>query len=149
MTEIERKFLVQSLPYDYKNWDHNQIWQGYLAVTSDHKEVRIRKKDEHCYQTIKSGKGLSRFEIEIDISQAQFYALWPATEGRRIQKTRYIQTINNYIIELDIFEASLDGLIIAEVEFETEEESQQFHPLEWFDKEITTDESYKNRNLAQ
>lgn len=149
MNEIERKFLIQTPPEDFFHWPHQRILQGYLIVTDDEEEIRIRKKGDIYFQTLKSGKGLSRFEIEIEITKNQFETLWPVTQGRQIQKTRYTQTINHHIIELDVFEKPLQGLMIAEVEFDSIEASQKFEPLNWFDKEITTDDRYKNRNLAQ
>ncbi len=149
MKEIERKFLVTTPPDNYKNWESKVISQGYLAVDEQGTEIRIRQKGNLFYETIKSGKGLSRLEIEINITEAQFKTLWPATKGKRIQKTRFTKRINNHIIELDVFKEPLSELIIAEIEFESETASQQFKPPEWFGKEITMDERYKNRNLAQ
>ncbi len=149
MKEVERKFLITAPPDHYKNWPHKEISQGYIAVDEQGTEVRIRQKGDQFYETIKSGKGLSRLEIEINITEEQFKALWPATKGKRIKKTRFTKPINKHIIELDIFKKPLSELIIAEVEFESETASKRFNPPEWFGKEITMDEQYKNRNLAQ
>src|ERR1700759_3101088 len=97
--ETERKFLVARLP-DLDGVEHNQIIQGYISTTTDCSEVRVRRKGEEYFQTIKSEGGLSRNEIEIEISKDQFDALWPETEGRRIKKTRYEIPFDGKIIEL-------------------------------------------------
>ena len=55
---------------------------------------------------------------------------------------------NGYPLELDVYEGSLAGLVVAEVEFETTEESQRFSPPDWFGKEVTEDKYYKNSHLA-
>src|SRR6185437_14960944 len=83
-----------------------------------------------------------------EISQQQFLALWPSTEGRRLEKTRYTMKENGCQLELDVYQGSLTGLVVAEVEFESAEESQRFSPPSWFGKEVTNDKHYKNSNLA-
>lgn len=87
--EIERKFLVTKLPQNLERYRSTKIVQGYLAICEDGTEVRIRKKDDNYFQTIKNGSGLERKEVEIEISQQQFEDLWSMTEGRRVEKIRY------------------------------------------------------------
>lgn len=148
MIEIERKFLVKEPPLDYLSWKCITIQQGYLAFGSDNSEVRIRSLDKKYYQTVKTGFGLTRSEIEIEITEQQFKTLWPATEGKRVIKNRYLKNQNSHLIELDIYEEKLSGLIIVEVEFSSEKESEEFSPPSWFDREITNDPNYTSRKVA-
>lgn len=147
-SEIERKFLIKELPPEIDFYPHSEIMQGYLMITDNGVEVRVRKKGGRCYHTVKLGSGLVRKEAEKEITEADFREQWPATEGKRVQKVRYEIEHDELIIELDIYSGKLEGLIIAEVEFESEEESSHFEPPEWFGEEVTHDERYKNKNLA-
>ncbi len=145
--EIERKWLVQDLP-GLGEHTREQIIQGYLAISSDGTEVRIRRKGDKCFETVKSQGGLTRDEIEVEISQDQFRTLWPATEGRRLEKIRYLLKRNGYHVELDVYQGSLAGLVVAELEFESAAESKRFSPPAWFGEEVTEDTRYKNSSLA-
>jgi adenylate cyclase len=145
--EIERKWLVRELP-DLGTLNREQIIQGYLAVTSDGTEVRIRRKGEACFETVKRQGGLRRDEIEVEISHDQFRILWPATEGRRLEKTRYALQWNGHQLELDVYQGALAGLVIAELEFESVEESKRFSPPAWLGEEVTEEKRYKNSSLA-
>lgn len=146
--EIERKFLVTTPPPDLENYPHNEIMQGYLIITDNDIEVRIRKKGDQYYETVKAGSGLVRKESQKEIPEQAFWDHWPLTEGKRVQKLRYEIPYKEALIELDVYSDELDGLIVAEVEFDSEEESVQFEPPPWFGVEVTHDERYKNKNLA-
>ncbi len=97
---------------------------------------------------MKTGSGLVRQESEKEISEKEFNELWAKTDGKRILKTRYDIEYEGLLIELDIFSQNLQGLVVAEVEFEDEEQSYKFVPPEWFGNEITDDNAYKNKTLA-
>ncbi len=146
--EIERKFLVPDTPPNLGGYPNNHILQGYLVITDEGTEVRVRRVDSKYYQTIKMGLGLTRTEIEFELSADQFNGLWHLTENKRLEKIRYEISQNDDTIELDVYLGKLKGLITAEVEFDSEESSREFHIPDWFGKEITTDESYKNKYLA-
>lgn len=146
--EIERKYLVKVLPENLNQYPHKDIMQGYLAITEDGTEVRLRQKGKKYFQTVKSGAGKTRFESEIEITEDQFKALWEATQGKRVEKTRYEIPHESGIIELDIYHGDLDGLLSAEIEFSSKEDSNKFTPPEWLDEEVTDDKRYKNQNLA-
>jgi adenylate cyclase len=146
--EIERKFLVSSLPDGLDGYPHALLEQGYLAVARDGGEVRIRRRGGACTLTVKQGSGVSRREEEIEISGAIFDSLWPATEGKRLEKVRYHLPAGDLTIELDRYLGALDGLIVAEVEFPTEESAAAWTPPEWFGREVMDDSSYKNQRLA-
>ena len=145
--EIERKFLVSRLPED--RGPGIPIAQGYLPLASDDTELRVRRKGDATVLTVKRGSGLDRGEDEVAISTETFDALWPLTEGRRIEKTRHEIPHAGATIELDQFGGKLDGLLLAEVEFETREASEAFEPPDWLGREVTDDGGYGNRRLAE
>ena len=145
--EIERKWLVRTVPR-LRDFKREQIVQGYLAISSDGTEVRIRRKGDNYFETVKSPGTLARDEIEVKISHHQFRRLWPATRGRRLKKMRYALKWNAHRIELDVYQGSLAKLVIAEAEFESIQESARFSPPAWFAKEVTNVKRYKNSSLA-
>jgi CYTH domain-containing protein len=147
--EIERKWLVDSAPTEALAVAAEAIDQGYLVVAEDGGEVRLRRRDKGRFLTVKSGHGLARAEHEIELSEAQFEALWPATEGRRLQKSRrVIPRDGGLAIELDVYAGRHQGLVVAEVEFRDEEAARDFVAPPWFGREVTYEEGFKNRRLA-
>lgn len=145
--EVERKWLVTELP-NLSGLKGKEVIQGYIAVTADGTEVRVRQKGDKFFQTIKSDGGLVRGEIEIELTKEQYDELWQATAGRRLEKTRYEIGLNGAKIELDVYKGALTGLIVAEVEFPSVRDSEKFSPPAWFAQEVTEDKRYKNKNLA-
>lgn len=146
--EIERKFLVKSLPENLEQYSSKEITQGYIAVSEDGTEIRLRKKGDKHFQTVKSGGGKVRTEVEIEITKEQFDSLWGTTEGKRIEKIRYVIPHEGAKIELDVYHGKLEGLTTVEVEFDSVEASDGFDPPEWFGREVTEDRKYKNQSLA-
>ena len=146
--EIERKFLVRRLPDDYKRYPHQAIAQGYLTDSGAGTEIRVRRKGERFFLTAKQGRSIARLETEIEISPAQFEALWPLTEGRRIEKIRYEIPYQLHTIELDVYQGRLAPLVTAEVEFDSLSESEAFMPPGWMSEDISNDAQYRNRALA-
>jgi CYTH domain-containing protein len=145
--EVERKWLVTELP-DLTGLRGKEVIQGYIAVTPDGTEVRVRQKGDRYFQTIKSDGGLVRGEIEIELTKVQYDDLWQATAGRRLEKTRYEIALDEATIELDVYKGVLTGLIVAEVEFPSVRDSEKFSQPAWFGREVTEDKRYKNKNLA-
>jgi adenylate cyclase len=146
--EIERKFLLAERPDWLGGRTAERIEQGYVAL-SEEDEVRLRSADDRRLLTVKRGEGAVREEVEIGLDQAQFQALWPLTEARRLRKTRYRVPLEGGLeAEVDAYEGGLDGLLVAEVEFDSQEQSRDFEPPPWFGGEITGDPRYSNRRLA-
>ena len=146
--EIERKFLVDRPPDGLDSFPSGEIEQGYLAITDD-VEVRVRRYGERSFLTVKSSGDESRVEEEIEIDGRRFGALWPLTEGRRIEKRRYrIPTGDDLTIELDVYQHRLAGLMTAEVEFGSRADADKFTPPPWLGREVTEDSRYKNKRLA-
>lgn len=147
--EIERKWLVSEPPAAALAVAGEEIDQGYLAIAADGTEVRLRRRDQRCFLTVKSPGGLVRGEREVDISTEQFAELWPATEGRRVEKVRRVHHAGDGIrIELDVYRGALTGLIVAEVEFADAGAANAFEAPAWFGREVTGEPPYKNQRLA-
>ncbi|MFW2382608.1 MAG: CHAD domain-containing protein [Acidimicrobiales bacterium] len=145
-SERERKFLVTSQP-DVEG-DGTTLRQGYLAIEGS-VSVRVRDSgEEGCTLTMKAGKGAVRTELEFAITAEQFAAAWPHTGGRSVHKTRYELPLGDHVIELDVFHDELQGLVMAEVEFDDDESMAAFEPPDWFGPEVTDDDSYTNASLA-
>jgi CYTH domain-containing protein len=145
--EIERKWIVTNPP-DLSQTECERIAQGYLAIGANGTEVRLRKKGKNFFLTLKSGEGLQRGELEIRLTLRQFQVLWPATEGRRLEKMRYTMNWRRRKIELDIYRNNLSGLVVAEVEFESRQQAAGFSAPTWFEEEVTDNPQYKNASLA-
>jgi adenylate cyclase len=148
MREIERKFLILSLPHGLASHAASEIRQGYLAIEED-REVRVRSRDGGFSLSVKQGLGLSRVEEEVELAGSQFDRLWPLTRGRRVEKSRYVLDHGESRIELDVFHGALEGLCLAEVEFRSERDAEAFSPPSWFGTEVTEDDRFKNKSLAQ
>ncbi len=143
--EIERKFLVDEVPF-LEGVRSTHLCQGYIATGQT--EVRLRMSESRYTLTCKRGDGLKRREEQIELSAEQFNALWPLTEGRRVDKTRYLIPLGDYLIELDLFRGELTPLALAEVEFPSVEASQRFVAPDYFGQEVTENPRYKNKALA-
>lgn len=148
MIEIERKFLVSDEP-NLGACEPVDIRQGYLTIPSDSLSVRLRKKGGRCFLTAKGKGGIARQEIESEISTVAFEQFWPLTQGRRLQKTRWIGALPNGLkYELDVFQGGLAPLRLVEVEFATLGQAQAFCPPSWFGRDVTEDAAFGNRSLA-
>lgn len=145
--EIERKFLLDGLPPTMRFARREPIRQGYIALDGD-TEVRVRLTPKAAVLTIKSGRGGVRTEEEVALDARQGDALWELTEGRRVQKARRRVRIGAAEAEIDEYSGALDGLVVAEVEFDDEEAAGAFEPPSWFVREVTDDARYSNRSLA-
>lgn len=145
--EIERKFLLPSLPTGVNLWTPVEVMQGYLNLPF---EMRVRKMGDECYLTIKSEGDISRHETELAIPKETFIQVWNTTGGRRITKTRYFIPHDSHSLELDRYHGHLDGLVTLECEFKSMEDAEDFVLPEWAKhaQDITFDPRYKNRALA-
>lgn len=146
--EIERKFLVRKLPDNLAAFPHAEISQGYLAIAEGGVQVRLRKNGAHHSLTYKRGAGNVREEREIALSAEQFSVLWPATQEKRLIKTRYEIPWGDRIIEIDLYGGRHEGLAVAEVEFEDEESAKNFRPPDWLGDDVTRDPRYSNQLIA-
>lgn len=148
--EIERKFLVAG---DYKSeaYASVRITQGYLSRVPE-RVVRVRIKGDKGFITIKgttNDTGLSRFEWEKEIPLADAQSLLKLAEPGVIDKTRHLikNTDGRHIWEVDEFHGDNEGLIMAEIELESE--NDLFDKPSWLGKEVTGDKRYYNAYLSE
>lgn len=123
--EIERKYLISSLPEHLEKYPHRQLEQGYLSTSP---VVRVRKDDDKYELTYKSKGLMVREEHNLPLTKESYEHLRTKIDGRLITKKRYCIPYGIYTIELDIFEGDLAPLVLAEVEFPTEQEANAFTP---------------------
>lgn len=149
MIEIERKFLVNSNQFIADSFRSTRIVQGYLNSNPE-RTVRIRIKGNQGYLTIK-GKGnisgLSRFEWEKEIPVEEAEELLLFCEKGIIDKIRYEVHYCNHLIEIDVFAGENKGLILAEIELQSEEEA--IEKPEWLGEEVTQNTKYYNAYLSK
>jgi adenylate cyclase len=146
--EIERKFLVRDVPDDLEQHPHETIRQGYVSVSADGTEARVRDQSGSYFLAVKSGSGEARTEVELPIPEKTFDSLWPLTRKQRVRKVRYHVPHEDRTIEVDVYRRKLKGLVVAEVEFPDEEVARAFQPPDWFGEEVTGNEGFSNQNLA-
>lgn len=143
--EIERKFLVKSLP-DLSGAKSSEIKQGYVSISP---EVRVRELAGKYYRTEKGEGTVMREEREWEISENEGKELFSKIQTNVIEKTRYYLPYGKYTIELDVYKGKFDGLIVAEIEFPTLNEANSFTPPEWFSEDVSEKKEYRNKILAQ
>ncbi|HZO07158.1 MAG TPA: CHAD domain-containing protein [Solirubrobacterales bacterium] len=147
-SEIERKFVLDGLPSRLAERDGVAISQGYLT-NGEGPEIRLRRAGEATLLTVKTGDGEVREEVEVSLAPELFKTLWPLTAGRRIAKTRLREPLGEELVaEVDVYGEGLSGLVVAEVEFDSEQRSREFEPPPWLGREVTGDPRYANRELA-
>ncbi len=149
MIEIERKFLVTSTDFINESKVHFEIAQGYLSSNPE-RTVRVRIKADKGYLTIKgkgNESGLTRFEWEKEITLDEAKNLLQLCEKGVIHKTRYNINKGKHIFEVDVFHGENNGLIIAEIELNNEQEI--FEKPKWLGEEVTNNEKYYNAFLSQ
>lgn len=144
--EIERKFLVAG---DFKSLatSHSRIMQGYICSQRG-RTVRVRLRDEKAYLTIKGPSfngGLSRYEFEKEITKDEGLSLMRLCEAGIIDKIRWLVPVGWHTFEVDEFFGENEGLIVAEVELEKEDEA--FERPAFLGEEVTGDRKYYNSSL--
>lgn len=142
--EIERKFLVSGT--DWRQGNGSRYCQGYLNHDKE-RTVRVRLTDKQAFICVKGiTRGASRMEFEYEIPAGDAEQLLKLCEGGNIQKIRHTIIHKGLKWEIDEFLGNNKGLVIAEVELESE--NQFFEKPRWLGKEVTDDPRYFNSNLA-
>ena len=146
--EIERKFLVNKEKWELVNKSApNRIVQAYLVRTPE-KTIRVRVKDEKGFLTIKGPTvGISRSEFEYEIPLNEANELIEQFADKIIEKYRFEITIGNHLWEVDEFHGKLEGLMIAEIELTSEEET--FEKPDSVTEDVSMDLQYFNSNLVE
>jgi len=149
MIEIERKFLVRNHTFKEMATRHFHIKQGFLNSHPE-RTVRVRLSGERGYLTIKgmgNKNGTTRFELEYTISSDEAVRLLAICEPGIIDKTRYEIPWEGNVWEVDVFGGENQGLIIAELELESEDD--QFNTPSWLGEEVTGKPRYYNSQLSK
>lgn len=149
--EIEKKFLVKSEDYRKEAFKSLRITQGYLSSVPE-RVVRIRIRDDRGFITIKglsNASGASRFEWEKEISAGEALELLRIAEPGIIDKTRYLvsNTDGLHVWEVDEFHGLNEGLTVAEIELN--EEDEPFDRPGWLGDEVTGCPKYFNSELMK
>lgn len=150
MIEIERKFLVKDDQYKTQSYTQLRIKQGYIVTNSNGRSVRIRIKADKGYITIKGSSnqaGTSRFEWEKEIPLSEAEQLLTLCNEGMIDKLRYLVKSNKNTYEVDEFYGANAGLVVAEIELESED--QPFDKPDWLGQEVTGDVRYYNAYLSE
>jgi adenylate cyclase len=143
--EIERKFLVTG--DDWRRAEGEYLCQGYLS-RDPNRTVRVRIAGDYAWLTIKGlNTGATRSEFEYDIPKSDAQQLLELCEKNCIEKIRRVINHRKHTWEVDEFLGANAGLIIAEIELESEDEA--FDPPDWLGAEVTLDPRYYNANLSQ
>lgn len=164
-TEYERKWIVPEIPADKiggrpqdasENHLENQFEEPSLidqwyVITEESSELRLRQRtrDDTVFEMgIKRGQGKTRDEFTVEVSRQQAKELIKASHSY-LRKVRYeIMWDSLLIIELDVYRGDLSGLVTAEIEFPRGND-ENFEEPDWLGREVTEDERFKNKNLAQ
>ena len=148
--EIERKYLVNSLPEDLDTHPHVEIEQGYLCTSPT---LRIRRMGDFFILTVKekvrfATSAIVNREEEFAMSPDSYARLKAKCDGNMVEKTRYRIPVGDYTAELDIFHGRHEGLHLVEVEFPSVEAADAFVPPAWFGQDVSEDPRYRNSYLA-
>lgn len=145
--EIERKFLVNHDQWEQLEKPVGEFYrQGYL-LTDPQKTIRVRQTSDIGFLTIKGiSVGATRAEYEYEIPFEEAKELLDQFAVAELSKVRYKIAIENHIWEVDVFSGKNQGLIVAEIELESE--GEEFVLPTWIDREVTGEEKYYNSNLV-
>lgn len=152
--EIEKKYLVnlENMPFNLDDYPYHNMEQAYLCTDP---VVRVRMEDDNYYMTYKSRGLMSREEYNLPLDVASYAHLLSKADGTVITKKRYIIPFNDnnigkdLIIELDIFDGKYAGLVIAEIEFECEDDANAIIPPSWFGDDVTFEKKYHNSEMSK
>lgn len=147
--EIERKFLVKNNDFKRLAEEVTEIRQGYLSSVPE-RNVRIRINGDLGTITVKgigNETGVMRYEWEKEIGIEEAKALLEICEPGKIEKKRYLVNQGDHLFEVDEFKGENEGLIIAEIELDSEEE--EFVKPDWLGKEVTGLIQYYNSELLR
>lgn len=145
--EIERKYLLKELP-DLGNYEFHTIEQAYLCTSP---VVRVRREDDTYYMTYKGSGMMTREEYNLPLTEESYTHLKAKADGNVIGKKRYLIPLGkeNLVAEVDVFDPPFAPLILAEVEFESEEAANTFEAPKWFGEDVTFDGRYHNSYMSK
>ncbi len=150
--EIEKKYLVNELPENLEQYPCVSIEQGYLSMNP---VIRIRRWNEEYILTYKRREKAENDtdvcinqEVELPLTEEAFLNLKGKIDGIMIEKQRYLIPLGEKTIELDRFHGSHEGMMLAEVEFDSLKQAMCFEKPKWFGENVSGDIRYSNAYLA-
>ena len=152
--EIEKKYLIKSIPDNLDNYRHYDIEQAYISASP---AIRVRKKGVYLDGTLSptyiltvKGKGLiKREEFELTLEKKEYDNLLKKAEGNVITKCRYLIPLTEGLsLELDIFQGIFKGLVMGEIEFPDEDSAKKYNPPAFIGREVTFDERFHNSVMS-
>ncbi|HSR74106.1 MAG TPA: hypothetical protein VLL31_04620, partial [Sulfurovum sp.] len=154
MKEIEKKYLLKDSIIsliEARDLHGHKITQFYTAIKPN-KEVRYSQMDKRYFKTITLGRGVSRKEEEVEISEEKFKKKFKEHIKKPIKKTRYLFVSEGKEYAIDVFKKQLEGLYLLEIEFPEREAFEEFELPSLLKahliKEVSDDESFKNKNMV-
>ena len=159
--EIERKFTLKSLPDNLESYPSHHIEQVYLNYNP---VIRARKQDDEYYLTYKGSGIMARDESNLPLNEESYYHLREKADGTVISKRRYLIPLEHpgfkegfptppadysLTIELDVFHNDYEGLLLAEVEFPSEDAANAYTAPAWFGRDVTFSSDYHNSTLSK
>ena len=156
--EIERKFLIPTLPDNLDSFSCRLLEQAYLCTDP---VVRVRRSDDSYILTYKSKGLMAREEYNLPLTKESYEHLKEKVDGRIIHKTRYVIPMScvcpenadfcstPLFLELDIFHDDLAPLILAEIEFPDEETANTYPAPQWLGEDVTFSSAYHNSTLSR
>lgn len=145
--EIERKFLLKSDDWRLLKHTHKHYKQAYFCNTNK-VSIRVRIADDSAWIGFKSAtRDITRFEYEyqVPIAEAE-HMMEQFSQGAIISKVRYFVPFEQHLWEIDVFEGDNQGLVVAEIELNNEDET--FIKPCWIGEEVSQDGRYYNSNLV-
>lgn len=154
-TEIEKKYKIRKLPEDLEKYQKIEIEQSYLNYGCD-PTLRTRRYNEDEYilsykakkKGNKSDLSVHR-EVELPISEEAYENLKAKADGRVIRKTRYVVPLGDGLkAEIDMFRDFFEGVCYAEIEFESEEQANNYSTPDWLGEDVSSEKKLKNWYMA-
>ncbi|XLQ19647.1 MAG: hypothetical protein ACKUBY_03580 [Candidatus Moraniibacteriota bacterium] len=144
MIEIEKTYLAKELPQNLGECKFKEIIDVYIPKASVHPSLRLRKDGDNFELTkkelIDEGDHSHAREQTIVLTEKEFDALNQQIKGKRVRKIRYNYDYNGTIVEFDIFQDALKGLILVDVEFESIDEKDNFQMPDFCLADVTEED---------
>ncbi len=140
MIELEKTYLLKNIPEGLKDCEFKEVYDIYIPKESMHPNLRIRKNGSKYEMTkkspVKEGDSSIQREQTIILTEKEFEEL-TQLQGKRVRKKRYYYKYKDRIAEIDVFQDALKGLILVDVEFDSEKAKDEFEIPEFCLVEIT------------
>ncbi len=141
MIELEKTYLAKFIPDDLGDCEHKEIIDVYVPKESIHPSLRLRKNGNHFEMTkkepLKEGDASQQREQTIILTKQEFTTLNNQVEGKRIRKIRYQFKHKNNTAEIDVFQDTLAGLVLADIEFKNNDDKNNFQIPDFCLAEVT------------